>query len=510
MREASRLPAYWLTRRFASHRLPARLRWIVAAAALTAPLLGSHIVEAQEPSNDAVSISPVPMVHVLHPGSVPPIAGAAASRIVDSRTHVAGAVSAGLQINPTFDVSITSDTNAAAIEATINAAIANIESQFSDPITVNITFQKGGGLGGSATYFGNLSYATFLAALKADAKTVDDATAVGLLPNVATNPVNGNATINVKTANLRAVGIAAAVASDGTVSVNTAITSPGSPGSTLQYSLLTVVEHEIDEVLGLGSSLPDVYSGTIFPEDLYRYSGPNARTFTSTDSRVSLVGAFFSINATTPLAEFDNQNDGGDFGDWQSNPLRSGVVAKVQDAFAAPGVNPDLGVELTALDVVGYDRLGGLTVSRRPLADFDGDSKSDVAVFRPATGVWYILNSSPNFTTSAAYQWGVSTDIPVPGDYDGDGKTDVAVYRPANGYWYILQSSTNFTTYSSGQWGASTDIPVPGDYDGDGKTDVAVYRPANGNWYILRSSTSSYVGYQWGASTDIPVLKPPL
>src|SRR5262249_14489498 len=144
---------------------------------------GFWIVSAQEARDNAFTVSPVSMMHVLRPGELPP--GEVAARADDSATPEAGvpqAASAGLHINPTFDVSITSDPNAAAIEATINAAIANIESQFSDPITVNITFQKGGGLGSSSTYFATGSYASFLAALKADAKTGDDLTAVGLLP----------------------------------------------------------------------------------------------------------------------------------------------------------------------------------------------------------------------------------------------------------------------------------------------------------------------------------------
>jgi len=32
-------------------------------------------------------------------------------------------------------------------------------------------------------------------------------------------------------------------------------------------------------------------------------------------------------------------------------------------------------------------------------------------------------------------------DTPVPGDYDGDGKTDIAVWRPDSGVWYIQKSS---------------------------------------------------------------------
>jgi len=172
---------------------------------------------------------------------------------------------------------------------------------------------------------------------------------------VATNPVNGATTINVKTANLRAVGIMLNPPPgqpDGFIGLNTAITSPGSPGSTGTFNLLPVVEHEIDEVLGLGSSLPSVPAGTIFPQDLYRYSAVNTRSFTTANSL-----AFFSINGTAGLAQFDNQNDGGDFGDWQSNPLPAGVQPKVQDAFATPGANPVLSVELNALDVIGYDRV---------------------------------------------------------------------------------------------------------------------------------------------------------
>jgi hypothetical protein len=133
--------------------------------------------------------------------------------------------------------------------------------------------------------------------------------------------------------------------------------------------------------------------------------------------------------------------------------------------------------------------------------DYDGDGKTDAAVFRPSTGIWYILQSSTG--TGAFYQWGLNGDIPVPGDYDGDGKTDAAVFRPSTGIWYILQSSTGTGAFY--QWGLNGDIPVPGDYDGDGKNDAAVFRPSTGIWYILQSSTQTGAFYQWGLSTDIPV-----
>jgi M6 family metalloprotease-like protein len=147
--------------------------------------------------------------------------------------------------------------------------------------------------------------------------------------------------------------------------------------------------------------------------------------------------------------------------------------------------------------------------------DFDGDGRTELAVYRPSTGEWFIRNSSAGYAVGAGnwyFQWGLGGDLPIVGDFDDDGKAEITVYRPTTGEWFIRYSSLGYNVGAGNwymQWGLVGDIPLAVDFDGDGKSDLAIYRPTTGEWLIRNSSAGYALGagnwyYQWGLAGDLP------
>lgn len=176
------------------------------------------------------------------------------------------------------------------------------------------------------------------------------------------------------------------------------------------------------------------------------------------------------------------------------------------DFFAwSVAINGDTAIMGAVFDDIGSNANQGSAYifnfyNRTPF-DFDGDKKTDISIFRPGSGEWWIQRSSTGQTVAA--QFGTSTDKLVPGDYTGDGKADIAFWRPSTGEWFVLRSENS--TFYGFQFGANGDIPAPADYDGDGKTDAIIFRPSTQQWFIQKSSggTDTIV---FGGASDKPVV----
>ena len=153
-----------------------------------------------------------------------------------------------------------------------------------------------------------------------------------------------------------------------------------------RYDLLSVAEHEIDEVLGLGSGLDFLADIEPLPQDLFRYTSAGARTFTTNGD-----DAWFSLDGTNFLVQF-NQIFGADHGDWWSNPGAS-FTPRVQDAFGTPGATPNMGVELIALDVQGYDLIPPPQPDIASIA-LTGTNLVVTGTNGLATGLYYLLAST--------------------------------------------------------------------------------------------------------------------
>ena len=178
---------------------------------------------------------------------------------------------------------------------------------------------------------------------------------------------------------------------------------------------------------------------------------------------------------------------------------------------------------ISGLRTVTFGQSGDIPVP----GDYDGLGYDELAVYRPTTGNFYVLE--PNGTTKTLpLNVGSSPDIkklvPVPGQYDNStyyqqalnnpntvpntpifGVTEAAVFDPVTGVYTILGPGniTKSVGFSPG------DIPAPSDYAGKGSTQPAVFRPSNGNVYeIINNQPTVIASFGAQASADIPLAAP--
>jgi hypothetical protein len=415
--------------------------------------------------------------------------GPVASSDIMAATTVA---TTGLMITPTFDSSITSRPNAAAIQAMINRAIAIYETLFSDPITIRIRFRYATTTpDGTPLPQGLISRSDFVVyivpwniyinALRADAKTSNDTFANVSLPGTAL-------TSNVKphSADGRAVGLNTPPAMfangtvgnggpyDGIVTLNSGRPFQFTrPPSASNYDAQRATEHEIDEVIGLSSRLG--HSGSdLHPQDLFSWSSPGARNLTSSGAR------YFSINGgVTNIVNF-NQTPNFDFGDWLSTTCPQ-AHPYVQNAFGCTGQSSDIAAtspEGVNLDVIGYDLVGAPLVLQP--TDFNNDRHPDYLLFNSTnrgTVIWY-MNNYMHIASAAGPTLPAGWSVSGAADFNLDGHPDYLLFNSSNGgtvIWYM----NNYTHIASAAGPTvrafSGSVAAVADFNGDGHPDYLTF-----------------------------------
>ncbi|HLK16349.1 MAG TPA: NF038122 family metalloprotease [Fimbriimonadaceae bacterium] len=268
---------------------------------------------------------------------------------------IAGTAHAGFVINPIWDSSITSRSDAAQTEATIQMAINNFESIYNNNMTISITFHANTSLGGggqSSTPYYIINTSDYLNDLHATAS--GDAIDTAAWSELQSNPTNGNSNkqMYLTFANAKAIGyFDSGTGSYGDVYIDPSNsffnhTSPQS-GKTDLYA---VVSHEIDEVLGTSSGVGN--GGAWFTAtDFFRFGSTNhVRSFTTDTTQ----HAYFSVDGVNHIDEYNQiGRTGGDWGDWIDH---GSANKQVQDWVVYSNLLINYGVgETSLLDAVGYN-----------------------------------------------------------------------------------------------------------------------------------------------------------
>jgi subtilisin-like proprotein convertase family protein len=192
-----------------------------------------------------------------------------------------------------------------------------------------------------------------------------------------------------------------------------------------------------------------------------RDTGTSWQWFILRSSNNTFLSPVFGSSSTdTPIAGADYDGDG---------------KADLTVLRGAPSTQYLIGDAVTA-NLILVQQWGNYNTDFYVVGDFLGDSKADFAVWRGfgsgTDGNWYIKENGGSGVVIT--QFGIPgtpavRDLALCGDYNGDGKSDIAVYRRSNKTFYWLNSPgfnpsalQSYTmTFPPGTAAISGEFPIP-------------------------------------------------
>jgi hypothetical protein len=305
----------------------------------------------------------------------------------------------------TFNFTFVAGTSAQAQQAFIDAG-ARWSALFTDNVTLDMTVGQqalgSGILASTGSRRTSYSYTNFKTALSGDITSANDTTAFNALPagnsfsmliNRTSDNPNGsgsatpyidstganNSTINITTANAKALGLAPGTGvvgactstCDASIVFATAFTWDYDPTNGITagaYDFVGIATHEIGHALGFisGVDILDINSPPVNGPftadqftfvnslDLFRYSAASAQQGVI-DFTASTTAKYFSLNnGTTAIAGFST---GRNFGDGQQNShWKDSLGLGIMDPTAAPGELLSISAnDRLAFDVIGWN-----------------------------------------------------------------------------------------------------------------------------------------------------------
>lgn len=192
---------------------------------------------------------------------------------------------------------------------------------------------------------------------------------------------------------------------------------------------------------------------------------------------------------------------------------------------------------------------GSVTInaSKSCTAVFTRQIVSNVGLYRPSTGAWYLIANATGLWQDCNVDrcvgpFGADTERPLLGDWNGSGKLKLGVYDPSHKNWELdVNDSSSWQgcrqdtclSFAVNPTSAEPEIPLVGSWDGAMKSGVGVYRlvanptttkdkPRTGNkstntpagyWYFDRNGNGKWDGCStdlcygpFGQSADVPVV----